>query len=299
MRTIRLMAEMTDEYAEGLKGRLLDSSHFDQLIDFDCDVLKPDGSPLIKLRRRVIPDELCAVAYSALRSAASISVNRGVATGLYPDQMDSSITSKRYRVKRDGSLSNTNVSHKPVRSGIIGYFDRNPRFPFCRQTAFTAQEAKKWRAALPFFAAVSSQFRQHAPDRWQAQSQIAARTNPDFVIPETVFTTVTVNKNWQTAAHRDVGDFKAGFGVMLALRAGTFSGCYLCFPKYRVAVDMRLGDILFADVHELHGNTPLKITGKAERVSLVLYFREKMVNCLSASAEGQRVKRRPRGTPLN
>ena len=129
------------------------------------------------------------------------------------------------------------------------------------------------------------------PERHAFQKDYAERTSSDFLIPGTAFTTVTVNRNWQTAVHRDKGDLKGGFGCMTAFSAGQYDGCYLIFPQYRVAVNMRSGDVCLADVHEWHGNSPIRRNTKFyERVSLVLYYREKMAQCGSAQEELERAK---------
>ena len=102
---------------------------------------------------------------------------------------------------------------------------------------------------------------------------------------------MTVNRNFQTAVHQDQGDLKQGFGVMSCLRRGRFDGCYFVFPKYRVALDMRTGCVLCGDVHEWHGNTPMRGNhGMFERVSLVFYYREKMKRCGSAEEELEHAK---------
>ena len=146
----------------------------------------------------------------------------------------------------------------------------------------------------------SDVFKETMPDRWESQKAQIEKTHPDFYIHNTVFTTITVNKNWRTAAHYDRGDLAEGFGVMTALRGGEYEGAYLCIPRYRVAVDMRTRGVLFADVHgELHGNTPFEgKVGRYERVSCVLYYRTKMVECGSAAEELERAKNRKPGDPL-
>jgi hypothetical protein len=60
---------------------------------------------------------------------------------------------------------------------------------------------------------------------------------------------------------------------------GNYEGCYLVAPEYRVAVNVRPGDLLLINNHEvMHGNTPIKMLDEeAERISLVCYFREKML----------------------
>jgi hypothetical protein len=137
-----------------------------------------------------------------------------------------------------------------------------------------------WVKVLPFVQAVNDVFQRECPERYDAQMQAVARTHPYYVIPRTAFTTVTVNRNYQTAVHKDKGDLPEGFGVMSVIRAGEYAGGYLVFPRWRVAVDMRSRDVLLADVHEWHGNTPiLGAAGRFNRLSCVFYFRTNVRRC--------------------
>jgi hypothetical protein len=107
--------------------------------------------------------------------------------------------------------------------------------------------------------------------------------DPRFLVPETVFTTITVNKSFRTACHRDAGDLNEGLSNLLVLGDGEYTGGYLVFPEYRVAVNVRPGDLLLVNNHEIiHGNTEIKLNHeKAERISLVCYFREAMLDLKS------------------
>lgn len=190
--------------------------------------------------------------------------------------------------RSDGTWVDREPEH--TKNGIVGYMDGNGRFPYCRLTAFNMNEPDKFNAAMPMIQTVDSVFAASLPDRYAAQQAVVQQTSDDFYISGTVFTTLTVNMSFVTAIHQDAGDLKAGFGVMSALRAGDFSGCYTCFPQYRVAADMQTGDVLLADVHEWHGNTPLHATGRYERLSLVYYYRENMQHCDSAAEEVEKAK---------
>jgi hypothetical protein len=124
------------------------------------------------------------------------------------------------------------------------------------------------------------------PERHRAQMEYYSRTSGDFRIPGTSFTTVSVNKNFRTAIHRDVGDLKQGFGVMTAFRRGNYRKGYTVFPKFRTAVDMQTSDLCLADVHEWHGNDEIVgLPGTYVRVSLVCYYQEKLAQCRSAEEE--------------
>ena len=54
-----------------------------------------------------------------------------------------------------------------------------------------------------------------------------------------------------------------------------------------------------ADVHEWHTNSPFEdMRVDYERISLVFYYREKMLNCKSAREEVEWAKNRKRGESL-
>lgn len=200
---------------------------------------------------------------------------------------------------KDGSLSKTNRA-VPVKSNIIGYMDRNPRFPNCRQTSFNEKQLQNFKKAYPIIKCVDKYYAKLMPEKYALQRSEADNTSKDFVIKNTAFTTVTVNKNWQTAVHKDKGDFENGFGNLIALRAGEFKGGYFVLPKWGVGFDLQNGDLLLTDVHQWHGNTPIhNVDPKAVRISLVMYYRKNMINCGTAAEELEKVKRRKKGDKIN
>ena len=166
-----------------------------------------------------------------------------------------------------------------VYSGIAGWFDRYPRIPYGRATSYTARNADKFALAYPFLQHLSEGFKTLLPQRYEAQMTAARKVDPRFLVPDTPFTTVTVNKTFRTAAHYDVGDLNAGLSNLLTLSPdGRYSGGYLIAPEYRIAVNPRPGDLLLINNHEvMHGNTPIVCEEGSERISLVVYFREKML----------------------
>jgi hypothetical protein len=102
-----------------------------------------------------------------------------------------------------------------------------------------------------------------------------------------------VNKTFRTAAHRDAGDLDTGLSNLLVLsNDGNYTGGYLIFPEYRIAVNVRPGDLLLVNNHEIiHGNTPIVLESPtSDRVSLVCYFRKKMVELGSWEYENLRYR---------
>jgi hypothetical protein len=178
----------------------------------------------------------------------------------------------------------------PVDSGIAGWFDRYPRIPYGRATTYTRDNFDKFKMAYPFLQSLARGFRELLPQRYLAQKTATDKIDSRFVIPETPFTTVTVNKTFRTAAHRDAGDFSDGLSNLLTLsNDGRYSGGYLVFPQIRAAVNVRPGDLLLVNNHEvIHGNTPIVCEEGSERISLVVYLRENMMELGSWEYENAR-----------
>jgi len=178
-----------------------------------------------------------------------------------------------------------------VMSGIAGWFDRYPRIPFGRATSYTAREPEKFAMAYPFLQSLAQGFKELLPWRYNNQMEAAKKVDPRFLVPETPFTTVTVNRSFRTACHFDAGDLTSGLSNLLTLtNNGNYRGCHLVAPEYRVAVNPRPGDLLLINNHEvMHGNTQIELLDEeAERISLVVYFREKMLELGSKEYEDTR-----------
>ncbi|QDP51710.1 MAG: hypothetical protein Unbinned92contig1003_23 [Prokaryotic dsDNA virus sp.] len=294
----RVKPRMSDDDAKKLLSTLLTDSDYNNLITTDADIYcEETGELLAKFRKKIIPSNIAKDAFDNLKSAATPSSNRMTSNG---EKNEKGNTSQN-RIKTDGTRSNTNsaVGDAP-NSGIIGYFDRNPRFPYCRQTAFNEKQFAKFKKAYPIIKFVDTKYAELVPEKYALQRAQADATTQDFVIKDTAFTTVTVNKNWQTAVHTDKGDYEKGFGNLVVLRQGKYTGGYFVLPKWGVAFDVQNCDLLLVDVHQLHGNTPIhNVSDDATRVSLVMYYRKNMIHCEETQKEIERAKRRELGTSIN
>lgn len=283
---ILLRTKVSAAEAETFIGRMLTTESFDALVTGDADVFKPNGQRLCSLVKGAISDGVYEGAREALEHLRSYkSLNRGLYAGGH----------RALHRRQDGTLSSTTVTvdadgnEMAVSSAIVGFFERTPRMPFCRATAFTQNEPSRWRTLLPLAQAVAKAFSARVPDRYAAQMREAQRTHPAYVISGTPFTTMTVNNTVRGACHRDAGDLKEGFGCISAMRIGSYGGHFLVFPEYRVAVDIGPNDLLLFDPHEMHGNTPMVAASVgAQRISVVYYFRNGMQECLAPEAEARR-----------
>lgn len=256
-----------------------------EIIDESVKIYGPDGNLSAMLLRNGISQENLRTAWFHLREYNPSTSNRGTASGV-----------SKLRVRKDGSISKTHIG-ETVNSGVLGFYDRYPRIPFCRKCAWNQQNPEKFMTMLPLFREVSEAFRQNWPEKWEVQSEVVKKTNSDFVIWGTVFTTVTVNKNYRTAAHRDPRNLKDSISTMLVIHDGKLSGGELILPELDLALRFRNGDLVWFENQKLyHGNAPIvRLGSKAQRCSLVFYFREKMTECGSHAEELERVKARTKG----
>jgi len=303
MHTITLKQKLSAEEIKSLEGEYIDESYIDHLLQKDTIVTNEEGKTICVLIKNCIPSNIAESAYYSLRKAIATTNNRGIASGKLPsdlkvgDKYQGDIVGRidnEYRyvpLKKDGTLSNSPKA-KMVNSSIIGYADRYARIPYCRTTAFTYSHFNTYKKAVPYIQYISRLFKEYLPDRWQNQKYEWDKTSKDFKIHDTVFTTVTVNKNFRTACHYDKGDLPEGFGNLAVLETGKYEGGYTVIPKYGVAVDVRNCDLALFDVHELHGNTEMISDRPFERISIVCYFRKKMTNCGTALEELEIAKQR-------
>ena len=286
---VQLRARLPDKFMSGLAGKPCKASDATLFLNGDANVYRPDGEPLVMLRRGVLTAEN-TTAYEALRRLrAYVTDNRGVYTGIRRAKLElgDGSASKNTRTRdEDGKIHRT-------ASAIIGYFDRQGgRHPHCRTTRFTANEVEHWNTVLPLIRRVDRLFKANLPERHAVQRKACEATHPAWVIEDTAFSTLTVNNNVVAGMHQDKGDYKDGFGVITCLRRGAYTGAWLCFPQYRVGVDLQDGDLLFFNPHEWHGMTPMEtLSEDAERITNVYYFREKMVDCGTPEQELENAKK--------
>jgi hypothetical protein len=284
----RLRTKVSEEEMEQKVGKILTPQDSNLRLTGPAKILLPDGRPLcIYLPGALTTDPY----YADLHTIRMPTDNRGLASGTL-------------RIKE----GTTRTRSKNVTSAIIGAKEAQAPFTYCRLTAWNADHVDQWTALQPLFQEISYLFGTHVPDRFSAQVKVARETNPAWMIKGTPFTTITVNNTYPTGVHTDKGDLDEGFSCLAVLRRGRYDGGYLTFPEYRVSVDMQDGDLLLMDAHQWHGNTPLKchwcdalldkfghecVDSSAnyvvpERISIVCYFRTKMVKCGSPEEEQER-----------
>lgn len=178
-----------------------------------------------------------------------------------------------------------------VLSGIAGWYDRYPRIPFGRATTYTRDNPEKFAKSYPYLQRLSGAFKEMLPWRYHNQMEAASKIDPRFLVPETPFSTITVNRNFRTAGHYDPANMENGFAnICVFSNNANYDGAYLVFPEIGYAVNIRPGDLLFVNNQAgLHGNTELILNDEsAERISAIAFFHEGMLELGSYDYEETR-----------
>lgn len=276
--TYIVKADCTDDEIKARAGTFLRAADVKLVVKKDADVFTDTGKLLLRFRKGVLPADHINKAYEALIEFAKRSVSsRGIASG--------------------GEKNKRMFANNPkVMSNVIGYMGKftikekqmfrelgikKPPYKI-RVSAFTRNYAAKWRHVAPLIRDIDAQYKRLVPDCYRKQRAAALQTA--YHITGTAFSTVTTNVNFQTALHRDKGDYDEGFGNLVVIERGApYEGGYTCMPQYGVGVDVREGDFLAMDVHQWHSNTPIVPTksphegagaGASVRLSLVNYLRQ-------------------------
>lgn len=173
----------------------------------------------------------------------------------------------------------------PVSSGILGYYDKlTPQMKSAlggvnqagRETAFVKHYPDRWNRLIPFFQEINDEYKHTCPVEYGRQESAVRKVHKKLRIPHTVFTTITINKNWRTSTHTDKGDFVDGMSCLVIL-GKDFRGGFVGFPRLGVVVEAKHGDVIFMNSHEPHCNTVLDIDVKGKgsgiRYSVVCYLR--------------------------
>jgi hypothetical protein len=290
--SVRLGYKVADKIVErDIAGRTLDERDYSVLLTAAGGpvlVNMPDGRPLCCYLPGVLKDVMDEVdAYQILHPLhVMMTNNRGMASG-----------SKRIPRGEGGGTRSDAMS---VSSPWLGSVDPSGVYLYCRMTEWTGGHLPEWQSLAPMFRVISRHFEERVTERFNTQMDWVRKTQDDWVVPGTPFTSITVNNSWPTGVHKDQGDLEEGFSTLACIRRGDYEGGVLVLPQYRVGVDLQDGDLLLMDAHQWHGNTRMtcacgeRIQNKfcsycgAERISIVSYYRTRMAECGSPEEEYER-----------
>jgi len=257
---------ISDEIMIPLKNTFVNKKHINFIIDHDSDVYSVNGDKLlIKFRKNVL-------------SKNNINL-------FYDNVINFAMTPTSNRGSTSGSKSKNVLNNPKIMSNILGFFDKfSPKQKYLmnkkkmrnllsvREKRFNQDYYEQYKKTLPLIKEIDRLYETHIPENYKKQKQKANQT--PFKIDGTSFTTITTNVNFTTTIHKDTGDDIEGFGNLTVIEHGEYTGGETCLPQYGIGVDVRSTDILFMDVHEWHGNLPIKlISSDAKRLSIVCYLR--------------------------
>lgn len=315
-RKVVVEPKMSNDEIKAREGTYFDEKEADEIFDEDVDLYSKDPKTgetklLARFRKHVIPNELIKTGWEAYYITAAASRNRGAAAG--PIKMGSNYWKKRKavdvnkwsaRYEQNGKVSKMRVNNN-VFSSVLGFFEQTPFMGLpCRLTSYTQKYFHQYRHGLPFIQAIDRMFKKLIPGP-HAKQLAAAKEKPMYQILDTAFSSITVNRNFQTALHMDDGDFREGFGNLSVIERGKYTGGATLFPQYKVGFNVRTGDFLAMDVHQWHCNTELTESAADKefnkklpkihhdsvetgtlggdkpftRISFVCYLREKLRGC--------------------
>jgi len=270
VRTILLTRDY-QKATKGLEGKFPSPSHVRETLTEDTKLITKDGTVCALLLCNVIPIPLHKLAYELWRTVHELPDNRATAVG----------TASLFRRNSDGTLGTRRGVIEDVKKilrdrntayGLIGYVDATPDRS-CHRTPLTKDHPEMLVGNERLIKLVDELYKFYL-EPFYAKQLAEIEKVPLWRLWQTVFSTIYLARNFRTAYHFDRGNLK---GVMTALMPmGNFSGGELVFPRWRLSIGFKPGDLLFFNSAEiLHGNLPFE----GERLSAAFYCESRIANC--------------------
>ena len=276
-----VVAKMTDKEMAAKEGTYFHDDKSFTIYDEDVDIYAKeteDGEERLigKLRKNVLNKDLVELGWDNFYITAAPSRNRGAAAGpintkskYWLKRKPTEITKWSARYIQDGKVSKMKVNNN-VFSSVLGYFEKTPfmKLP-CRLTSYTQKYFQYYKKGIPFIEELNRMFKTLIPDRHKLQYN-AIHAKSMFQIADTAFSSITVNRNFRTALHKDAGDYAQGFGNLSVIERGKYHGGHTLFPRFGIGFNIRTGDFLAMDVHEWHCNTEMYETEEDKKFNKTL-----------------------------
>ena len=274
----KLQRVLTSKQAKARKATWVDEKDYGLIVDQDADGYDAStGELLFRFRKGAMPMDILMTGVDNFKHSIAWSNQRGdSAGGTFTDE-------------------NGNSGSPDVESGNVGYMDPGARTRYCRLTAFGRNYFDTFfQNGRPFVEFIDKKYKELCPEHHSRQLKTANETNANFVLWDTAFSTITVNKNFRTAIHQDQGDHPEGFGNLFVYREGDWTRGFFTLVEYGIGVDMQNQDMLFVDVHKWHSNDEFKDFDEDKghlRISFVLYYRSGLRKCEQPSVQMEKFKR--------
>ena len=252
------------DYLSRLEGQTLCLSDEYKMVNESTRVVDSTGNFIALFQKRVIPHTLQARVHPRFLKGAKDSIaNR------------TNIAGKKtagYNKLKNGKLGQRYTVLDPVVKAIGGTMGTGG-FAKCRPTRWTKDDSILLTETAPLFLEITKQFQVEATAEFCIHDKLMARVKKEHRLAGDAYTSFICNKNVRTGAHRDTGDLKDGVSAITAF--GDYAKGELMLPAFNLAFDIRPGDLLLFDPHQLHGNNEIE----GERLSTILYSRTDLTRC--------------------
>jgi len=241
------------------KGKTPTPAHYDEVIDFDCDIYS-DGKVVRSYRKLPKEQLLLLSACTAKAKCAKSARTRGV------NQM----------------------------SAVFGALPRVPvREDYCRFSAQTKAQPEVFNGLNKVARFLWGIYQETFPIVASEFTNFVAGIEADWKKTGTPFTTVNVNKNYAIGYHKDAANYGGVYSNVLISKKNADGGLFV-MPQFRVALKQSNGALVIVDgVNIPHGVTPIIPKAKNwERSSVVFYTLSNLQHCLPKGGELLRSKQK-------
>ena len=284
---------LTNDYGEKdtfkkWNGKFLDESSYNKVITVteDTAILKPtvslDGTdvPLAYVITNVYPDDKVRDTLMSIEDTSKMRANCSgpidkeemKRKGLIEGEHYKLRTPNSYQVKTKNGQWGMIAYANEIHSVMIGY--KRGRFTGAIDSSGWVKDNPEKFETLKDIA----KYNEIAFDKANSQVYNKQKTfTESFIEPQHrigIFTTLSANRyhsgqSSKMSAHIDSGDTEFGMTTMCVFREGEYTGAYLTFPRYGIAIDAPDNSVVIADSRQVHGVT--EIHGTGQRFSCVAY----------------------------
>src|ERR1700687_3717348 len=170
--------------------------------DYDCMIVSPTAPGGIAARLVTECLTTPTKTVELFRTVKSELSNRGLGVPLMN------------RERPDGSFGHTKDVPPSIRvpgdSSFLGWYDKTPREPFCRPTAWSLERPDILEISRDFERQVHQVYKEELPFHWKDQMEFMKNVSPAFRYLNSVYSTITVNHNARFPYHYDMNDFAGG-----------------------------------------------------------------------------------------
>ena len=302
-------ADIYEKVWEAKAGEFYDKEHYDKIINESCYGYYENGDILFCFIKGAITEENRQKYKKIIKSCCKQKTkNRGASAGpvdlRYFPKKAVELCNKHGEPYKDGK-DRYSVFYKDatgkvvnrcqsnmVRSGVAGYFDAVAGLP-CRKVGWSNKNPLKHDSLIELAKEIEGNHNVYCNNSYNYHRKKADEVPENLLFKDTIYSTMTLNYDFRTASHRDKGDLEGGLSTLTIFEdiPNNYEGFYTGLPEFKIAFDVRDGDTLIFNAHEIHANTDFKVLSEklkrddltdnnfAGRMSVVCYMRNKLNLC--------------------